>query len=81
MSSHASQHVEPVWALNIRRAREFRGWTQRQLATELDTDTMSVSRWERGKVRPSAQFEAKLVALLFDGDLAALYAEPTPEAA
>lgn len=80
MSSHASQQMVPVWSQNIRREREARGWRQRDLAASLDTDVMSVSRWERG-MRPSAKYEARLVELLFEGDLGALYAEPAPEAA
>ena len=81
MSSHASRHDTPIWAQNIKRARLAKDWTQRDLASRLNTDTMSVSRWERGRVRPSATFEAALVRELFDGDLGALYAEPAPEAA
>lgn len=75
MSSHGDQHAAPVWAQNIRRERLARGLTQRKLAELLDTDPMSVSRWERG-LRPSAKYEAALVDLLFGGDLGALYQEP-----
>lgn len=87
MSSHASQHdasLKQTIGENIRRGRKSQQpeLTQRQLATELDTDVMSVSRWERGENRPSAHYEAQLAQVLFKGDLTQLYAEPaTPEAA
>lgn len=84
MSSHASRHssaIRTAIAANIRAARKAQGLRQRDLAALLDTDAMSVSRWERGIARPNAEYEAQLVDVLFDGDLVALYTDPKPEIA
>lgn len=78
MSSHANRQALTVVGNNVRRAREARGWTQRELAAALDTDVMQVSRWERGEHRPNAAYEAALTEVLFEGNLAALYTEPEP---
>lgn len=84
MSSNANRQpsaIRQTIAANIRAARDARGLRQREVAARLDTDVMQVSRWERGVTRPGPSYEAKLVELLFDGDLGALYAEPTEVAA
>lgn len=73
MTTHAKRHTASTVGQNIKAARTAKGWTQRELAGQLDTDTLSVSRWERGANRPSAIHEAKLADLLFGGDVAALY--------
>lgn len=44
----------------IRTLREALGWTQRELAERIGVDPLSVSRWERGAVKPS---EAAVKAL------------------
>lgn len=36
----------------IRALRARRGWTQQQLAEQLDVDAVTVSRWERGAAVP-----------------------------
>jgi hypothetical protein len=43
--------------------REGLGLTQQELAERLGVDKMSVSRWERGQVRPSAESLAALEAV------------------
>lgn len=70
----------------ITRARRLKGWSQAQLAEELEVDKESVSRWERGVRRPSVEIldqisgklEApvdELLARLEPSDLAAVSAE------
>jgi 8-oxo-dGTP pyrophosphatase MutT (NUDIX family) len=47
----------------IRRLRRERGWTQAQLAALLDTDAVTVSRWERGVSQPRRSARARLAQL------------------
>lgn len=42
-------------------AREGRGWTQKQLADEIGSTFVSISRWETGARTPSPYFRRKLV--------------------
>ncbi len=51
---------ESVPNRQLRRARLLKGWTQSQLAEELETDFETVSRWERGINVPSFYFQRKL---------------------
>lgn len=60
MQSQASRHIKSIVARNLRAARAARGMTQRELAHALETDAMSVSRWERARVMPNL---ANLTAL------------------
>lgn len=53
-----------VTAEEIRWLRERRGWTQAQLADELWTDAVTVSRWERGVSRPRSAVHRDLVRLI-----------------
>lgn len=53
-----------VTADEIRWLRERRGWTQAQLAEELWTDAVTVSRWERGVSRPRSAVHRDLVRLI-----------------
>lgn len=53
MTSGASSNLKVIIGQNIKAAREARSMTQRDLAGLLDTDTMLVSKWERGKHSPS----------------------------
>ncbi|MFQ5477599.1 MAG: multiprotein-bridging factor 1 family protein [Candidatus Binatia bacterium] len=47
----------------LRELRRRRGWTQRDLAEQLDVDPMSVSRWERGLSQPRRAMHDRLWAL------------------
>jgi len=49
--------------LSLKRERELRGWSQAKVAEELGTDSITVSRWERGLSRPSPHFREKLCVL------------------
>jgi molybdopterin-binding protein len=49
-------------APEIRRLRETLGLSQADLASLLGTHTMTVSRWERGKLTPSEHHERLLTA-------------------
>lgn len=40
--------------LRIKEAREARGWTQEQLAIEMDTTQQTIQRWESGQTDPKA---------------------------
>ena len=40
--------------LRIKEAREARGWTQEQLATEMNTTQQTIQRWETGQTDPKA---------------------------
>jgi transcriptional regulator with XRE-family HTH domain len=44
----------------IRQARHLRGWTQHELALAIGQHPNSISRWERGPVRPSVDVVAKI---------------------
>jgi transcriptional regulator with XRE-family HTH domain len=52
----------PRWTLGdrIRKAREHRGWTQRELSTHLGVSLRTISRWERGDNLPGT---TRLVAV------------------
>lgn len=60
---------------NIRTARIAKGWSQHQLATQVETSISRVSGWERGEHLPSPTTQLKLVAELFDGDKMAMFRE------
>ena len=66
---------------NLRAARQDRGWTQKQVGDSIGVSNRDVSRWESGKVEPGRRYRHLLADLLFEGDLAAMYAEPTGAAA
>ena len=48
----------------LREARERRVWSQLYLATKLETNQTTVSRWEKGVTLPSYFFREKLCSLL-----------------
>lgn len=66
---------------NIRRARNAKNWTQRQLGEAIGTVGPDVSRWENGRIEPGPFYRQALANVLFDGDVAALYRAPEDEAA
>ncbi|MHB8572886.1 MAG: helix-turn-helix domain-containing protein [Candidatus Dormibacteria bacterium] len=47
----------------IRELRRRHGWTQAQLAAELGTDAVTVSRWERGVAVPRPSAARRLAGL------------------
>jgi len=55
----------------LRKAREARGWSQKQLATKIKVELRTITRWETGETTPTADFREKL-CLLFKMDEVAL---------
>lgn len=49
--------------LQLKRAREHRGWSQEDVAREINTEAFTVSRWERGIAMPGPHFRKRLSAL------------------
>lgn len=50
----------PEWALQITRLRERIGMNQAELARRLECSAMTISRWERGLLQPSAEYFVQL---------------------
>jgi len=55
MKKKLKQTQQPDWARQITRARERLGINQAELARRLDCSAMTISRWERGLLQPSAE--------------------------
>ena len=49
--------------IRLTEARNARGWSQMEMADQLGTTYVNVSRWERGITRPSPYFRKKLCTL------------------
>jgi tetratricopeptide (TPR) repeat protein/transcriptional regulator with XRE-family HTH domain len=49
--------------VQLKRARERKGWSQEHVGQEIGTDAFTVSRWERGVTMPGPHFRQKLCAL------------------
>ena len=49
--------------VRLTEARNTRGWSQQEVADQLGTTYVNVSRWERGITRPSPYFRRKLCVL------------------
>src|SRR5438046_2341163 len=47
----------------LKQAREERGWSQKDVAEKIGTDSKTVSRWERRVAYPSPYFRQKLAEL------------------
>lgn len=47
----------------LKRERELRGWSQAKVAEQVGTETITISRWERGVSHPYPYFREKLCAL------------------
>jgi transcriptional regulator with XRE-family HTH domain len=43
---------QPVLGNRIREARASKGWKQRELASQVEVEPITVSRWERGATTP-----------------------------
>ena len=55
--------AEAIPNVRLSREREQRGWSQQELADQLGTTPVNVSRWERGLTTPSPYFRHKLCGL------------------
>jgi transcriptional regulator with XRE-family HTH domain len=53
MASQPPRQIKDIVGANIRSARLARELTQSQVARHVGVESMAVSRWERGLVRPS----------------------------
>jgi transcriptional regulator with XRE-family HTH domain len=78
MTSQAAGSIATRIGANIRVARDASDLTQRQLAEAIDVDAMLVSKWERGRHRPSDQ-NLQLVAEVTGRELAWFYTDHTTE--
>lgn len=50
--------------LRIREAREARGWTQEQLAAEMNTTQQTIQRWESGQTDPKSSVLVEISRIL-----------------
>ena len=50
--------------LRIKEAREARGWTQEQLAAEMNTTQQTIQRWESGQTDPKSSAIKEISRLL-----------------
>jgi transcriptional regulator with XRE-family HTH domain/GTPase SAR1 family protein len=55
--------VTKHYQLLLKQAREERGWSQKDVAEKIGTDSKTVSRWERRVAYPSPYFRQKLAEL------------------
>lgn len=49
--------------IQLRRERELKGWSQRMVAEQIETNPQTVTRWELGENKPSRYFQTKLCEL------------------
>src|SRR5919109_1937165 len=77
-----SMGERPMLGERIREARASRGWKQRELASEVEVEAITVSRWERGATTPDLDV-LRLVAEATGKPLAYFVAdeEPAPDEA
>jgi len=82
MTRQVPRQIPLITGRNIATARVQKGMTQRDVAeaiAERVPDALispaDISRWERAKVEPGGKYRHALAAVLFDGDLSAMYAE------
>lgn len=78
---HKTKHIKQTIAANLFAARTARGLTQEEVATATGATQDQVSKWERGLNTPGFGWQSALADLFFDGDVGALYREPTEAAA
>ena len=55
--------VSPIPRLRLTEARRQRQWSQTELAEQVGTTQVNVSRWERGITKPTPYFRKKLCVL------------------
>ena len=48
----------------IRRARKERGWSQAELAEQINSDARQISRYEKGHITPSTEVIVKIAEVL-----------------
>ena len=53
-------HSKSLPNLRLRRERELRGWSQKDVADRIGTNTFTVGRWERGEAVPTPHFRQEL---------------------
>lgn len=63
---------KPGIGQRLRRERERLGWTQEQLAKEIDTSAVSINRWENDKTLPRVYYREQLCRV-FDKSLSELF--------
>lgn len=80
MSRQAPRHIPTIIGTNLKTVRLQRGLMQRDIARALDIDSFQVSRWERGKHRPSDETLFALADVL-EVDVATFFAETSGELA
>ena len=88
MPSQAPRQITQIVGENIAAARQAAELTQREVAEQVGAlvegsklSPTDVSRWERGGIEPGAKYRQALAAVLFDGDLSAMYVEHESAAA
>lgn len=66
----------------LREEREQRGWSQKYVASHIGAERYYISRWERGKISPSAHYRQRLCALFGKSarELGFLATEPPDDA-
>lgn len=64
MPSQETKQIKTIVAVNLRAAREAKGWRQLDVAMALGIESMYVSRWERARVLPSLENLHRLAAAL-----------------
>jgi transcriptional regulator with XRE-family HTH domain len=69
----------PMLGERIREARASKGWKQRELASEVEVEPITVSRWERGATTPDLDV-LRLVADATDKPLSYFVAADEPAA-
>lgn len=70
---------QPVLGDRIREARASKGWKQRELASEVEVEPITVSRWERGATTPDLDV-IRLVAEATGKPLSYFIADEDPSA-
>jgi transcriptional regulator with XRE-family HTH domain len=70
---------QPELGNRIREARASKGWKQRELASEVEVEAITVSRWERGATTPDLDV-LRLVAEATGKPLAYFVADAEPAA-
>jgi transcriptional regulator with XRE-family HTH domain len=75
-----TQNAKAELGGRIREARASKGWKQRELASEVEVEPITVSRWERGATTPDLDV-LRLVAEATEKPLSYFVAGKTDQAA